>query len=107
MLQIRAILRKFGAINQSIKIGLFKVPSFATLGKIFSNKSNEKLNFPNNGGKNILTIHCVRHAESTVNALKNEKIKKLDFYEIFSGKDPGKLCPKIEWILQRAPGICK
>ncbi|OII73652.1 uncharacterized protein cubi_03450 [Cryptosporidium ubiquitum] len=94
MFQVKAVLKKF-VFQKNNKNLDFKKIAFPFLSKIPTNfTSNEKqcsdiINSPKTNNKNIITVHCIRHAESTMNALRNHNIKTLNIHELLSGKDPG------------------
>ncbi|KAH8582019.1 uncharacterized protein ELE39_003178 [Cryptosporidium sp. chipmunk genotype I] len=95
MLQVKAILKKFvfQINNKNLDFKKITIPLF---GKITNNHTScDKqcntaiTNQPKVNNNNIVTIHCIRHAESTINALRNHNIKTLNINELLSGKDPG------------------
>ncbi|KAK9170908.1 Histidine phosphatase [Cryptosporidium meleagridis] len=95
MLQVKTILKKF-VLQKNNKNLDFKKIAIPLFEKITNNQTKCDKQFntaltdqPITKYKNIITVHCVRHAESTMNALRNHNIKTLNIHELLSSKDPG------------------
>lgn len=95
MLQVKTILKKL-IYRRNSKIFDFKRLGFPLFGKIpdkivsYESHHHDQVNWSKSTQQNIITVHCIRHAESTINALRNHNIETLNIPSLLFKKDPGK-----------------
>ncbi|KAJ1605201.1 hypothetical protein OJ253_3268 [Cryptosporidium canis] len=94
MLEVRNAFRKLISQRNFKGLELRKI-SLPLLGKIsggllsYRSQNSDASNWPKFSNNNIVTVHCIRHAESTVNALINHHLETLNIQKLLYKKDPG------------------